>query len=185
MHRKLHVDTLILIPTFKIYVFSYSRQTDRRRDRQTEKLIRCGLGNLISSSRLIILSLVHSDYLSRHYANGSSFTFFSTFFFIANFCLFCQKGKSSVLTALPFCLFVFVSVLFLLCWESLLFFSLDLAPIHFLPLHPHLDHHVPPPPPLCPRRRQYAWPFRLMRQHAVCHCHHFRCHRCFGCPLFS
>ncbi len=29
MHRKLHVDTLILIPTLKIYVFSYSRQTDR------------------------------------------------------------------------------------------------------------------------------------------------------------
>ncbi len=27
-HRKLHVDTLILIPTFKIYVFSYSRQTE-------------------------------------------------------------------------------------------------------------------------------------------------------------
>ncbi len=27
-HKKLHVDTLILIPTFKIYVFSYSRQTD-------------------------------------------------------------------------------------------------------------------------------------------------------------
>ncbi len=35
MHRKLHVDTLVLIPTFKIYVFSYSRQTDR----QTEKFI--------------------------------------------------------------------------------------------------------------------------------------------------
>ena len=32
-------------------------------------------------------------------------TYRSTFFhhfFIANFCLFCQKGKSSVLTALPF-----------------------------------------------------------------------------------
>jgi hypothetical protein len=28
-------------------------------------------------------------------------------------------------------LFVFVSVLFLLCWESLLFFSSDLATIHF------------------------------------------------------
>ncbi len=35
MHRKLHVDTLILIPTFKIYVFSYSRQTDRQ-DRRTD-----------------------------------------------------------------------------------------------------------------------------------------------------
>jgi hypothetical protein len=38
MHRKLHVDTLIIIPTFKIYVFSYFRQTDR----QMEKLIRYG-----------------------------------------------------------------------------------------------------------------------------------------------
>jgi hypothetical protein len=32
MHRKLHVDTLILISTFKIYVFSYSRQTDGQTD---------------------------------------------------------------------------------------------------------------------------------------------------------
>jgi hypothetical protein len=48
----LHVDTLILIPTFIIYVFSYSRQTDRQTDKQIEKLIRCGLGNLIGSSRL-------------------------------------------------------------------------------------------------------------------------------------
>jgi hypothetical protein len=56
-----------------------------------------------------------------------------------------------VLTASPFCLFVFVSVLFLLCWESLLFFSLDLVPIHFLPPHLHLNHHVlPPPTPLPP-----------------------------------
>ncbi len=53
-HRKLHVDTLILIPTFKIYVFSYFRQTDRQTDEQTEKLIWCGLGNLIGSSRSII-----------------------------------------------------------------------------------------------------------------------------------
>jgi hypothetical protein len=57
MHRKLHVDTLILIPTFNIYVFSYSRWTDERTngqtDRQIEKLIWCGLGNLIGSSRLI------------------------------------------------------------------------------------------------------------------------------------
>jgi hypothetical protein len=55
MDRKLHVATLILIPTLKIYVFWYSRQTDRQTDgqmdRQTEKLIRCGLGNLIGSSR--------------------------------------------------------------------------------------------------------------------------------------
>ena len=31
--------------------------------------------------------------------------FVSTFFFIANFCLFCRKGKSSVVTAQPFFLF--------------------------------------------------------------------------------
>ncbi len=39
MDRWLHVDTLILIPTLKIYVFLYSGQTDRQTDRQTEKLI--------------------------------------------------------------------------------------------------------------------------------------------------
>jgi hypothetical protein len=33
-HRKLHVDTLILIPTFKFYVFSYSRQKDKLTDRE-------------------------------------------------------------------------------------------------------------------------------------------------------
>ncbi len=37
---------LNFIPTFKIYVFLYSRQTDRQTDIQTEKLIWCGLGNL-------------------------------------------------------------------------------------------------------------------------------------------
>jgi hypothetical protein len=30
--RKLHVDTLILIPTLKIYVLCYSRQTDGQTD---------------------------------------------------------------------------------------------------------------------------------------------------------
>jgi hypothetical protein len=40
MHGKLHVDTLILLPMFKIYVFSYSRQTDRQTDKQTEKYTR-------------------------------------------------------------------------------------------------------------------------------------------------
>jgi hypothetical protein len=57
MDKKLYVDTLILIPTFRINVFSYYRRmdglTDRQTDRQTEKLIWCGLGNLIGSSRLI------------------------------------------------------------------------------------------------------------------------------------
>ncbi len=36
MHRKLHMDTLILIPTFEIYVFSYSRQTDEQTNRRTD-----------------------------------------------------------------------------------------------------------------------------------------------------
>jgi hypothetical protein len=31
--RKFHVDTTILIPTLKIYVFWYSSQTDGQRDR--------------------------------------------------------------------------------------------------------------------------------------------------------
>jgi hypothetical protein len=51
MDRKLHVDTLVLIPTLKIYMFWYSlqteRQTDRRTDGRTEKSIWCGLGNLL------------------------------------------------------------------------------------------------------------------------------------------
>jgi hypothetical protein len=51
MDRKLHVDTLILIPMFKIYVLLYSRQmdkwTDRQTDRQMETLIRGGLGNYV------------------------------------------------------------------------------------------------------------------------------------------
>ncbi len=122
----------------------------------------CWLAKSSHSLNLIPLSFLN--------ANGYCFTFFSPFF-ISNFCLFCQKGKSSVLTALPF--FVcFCLRPFLLCWESLLFFSLDLAPIHFLPRHPHLAHHVPPPPPLFPRRRRYAWPFRSMRQQIIsCRCH--------------
>jgi hypothetical protein len=37
MDRKLQVDTLILIPMFKIYVFGIpDRQTDKRTDRWTE-----------------------------------------------------------------------------------------------------------------------------------------------------
>ncbi len=36
MDRKVHLDTLILIPTLKIYVFWYSRQTERQTDRQTD-----------------------------------------------------------------------------------------------------------------------------------------------------
>jgi hypothetical protein len=47
MDRNLHVDTLIFIPMLKIYMCWYSRQTDGQTDRQTEKFIRCGLGNLL------------------------------------------------------------------------------------------------------------------------------------------
>jgi hypothetical protein len=46
MHRKLHVDTLNLIPTFKIYVFSYSRQTDEQTDGDIHTL---ALRNLFSA----------------------------------------------------------------------------------------------------------------------------------------
>jgi hypothetical protein len=37
--RKLHVDTLILIPTFKIYVFWYSGQIDEQTDGLTDREI--------------------------------------------------------------------------------------------------------------------------------------------------
>jgi hypothetical protein len=46
MDRKLHVDTLILIPTFKIYVFSYSRQTDKQTDGRRHTLAARGLEEL-------------------------------------------------------------------------------------------------------------------------------------------
>jgi hypothetical protein len=46
-------------PDFNFYmkiqcVFIDNRQTNRQTDEQTEKLIRCGLGNLIGSSRLSV-----------------------------------------------------------------------------------------------------------------------------------
>ncbi len=102
----------------------------------------------------------------------TAFPFFSTFFLIANFCLFFQKGKSSVLTALPFCLFGFVSVLFLLCWESSSFLWIWHQYISSLHICiSHLNHHVPPPPSLCPQRRRYAWPFWSTRQQIIsCRC---------------
>ncbi len=37
--RKLHMDTLILIPTWKFYVFWYSKRTDRWTDGQTDREI--------------------------------------------------------------------------------------------------------------------------------------------------
>jgi hypothetical protein len=76
------------------------------------------------------------------------------FSFIANFPLFCQKGKSLVLTAKPF-YFISVCVFFILCWESILLSKLDMAPRYFLlsTPHPKLNHHEPPsPPPLPPHQ---------------------------------
>jgi hypothetical protein len=60
--------------------------------------------NLPFGRRIEEHSLIHifkADSSALH-ANGYSFTFFFHLFFIANICLFCQKGKSLVLTALPF-----------------------------------------------------------------------------------
>jgi hypothetical protein len=47
--RKLPVDTLILIPTLKFYVFSLitDEQTDRQTDRRMEKLIRGGFPHFV------------------------------------------------------------------------------------------------------------------------------------------
>jgi hypothetical protein len=47
MHRTFHVDTLILNPTLKIYMFWYSGWTDGQTERWTEKIIRSGLGKLL------------------------------------------------------------------------------------------------------------------------------------------
>ena len=95
-------------------------------------------------------------------------TRFSQFF---HCCLFSQKGKFLGLPHYLFILF-FVSILFLLCWESLLFSFLNFAPIHFLtPQHLHLNHHVPPPPPLCNQRwARHAWPFWLMQRWQITSC---------------
>jgi hypothetical protein len=51
MDRKLHVDTLSLIPTLKIYVFWHSRQTDR----QTEALIWGGFRNYVPPGKRITI----------------------------------------------------------------------------------------------------------------------------------
>ena len=47
--RKLHVNTLTLIPKFKIYVFSFSRQTDEQTDGWTETPTARGLEELFSA----------------------------------------------------------------------------------------------------------------------------------------
>ncbi len=64
MDRKLHVGTLILIPTFKIYMFLYSRQTDGQTDGWTDGEI-CtptarGLGELVSAVLEKFLELIHA-----------------------------------------------------------------------------------------------------------------------------
>ncbi len=51
-HRKLHVDTLILIPTFKFYVFSYSGQTESLTEKQIHSL-RVGWRNFFSSCAVV------------------------------------------------------------------------------------------------------------------------------------
>jgi hypothetical protein len=75
-------------------------------------------------------------------------------FLSPNFVSFAKKVNSQCLHLNLFVV-VFMSVLILLCWESIL---ISLYP----PPHQHLDHHVSPPPPLClcPRRWGCAWPFR-------------------------
>jgi hypothetical protein len=55
-HRKLHVDTLILIPTFKIYLFSYSRWTDRQTDKTSAAR---GLEELFSAVLERFLKPIH------------------------------------------------------------------------------------------------------------------------------
>jgi hypothetical protein len=73
MHRKLHVDTLISILTFKIYVFSYSRQTDKQTDREInlEELSRLPSPHRINFS--ICLSVCPSVCLSVIYENTLNF----------------------------------------------------------------------------------------------------------------
>ncbi len=71
MDKELHVDILILIPMFKIYIFfiPYGR-TDRRTDGQTNKLIRCGLGNLSVPPGLAYLKIVAAVLNAPTYWNG-------------------------------------------------------------------------------------------------------------------
>ncbi len=76
--------------------------------------------------------------------------FFSPFFLIADFCLFCRKGKSSVLTGQPFfcCPHVHHN---LLCWESLLIlWRQDNSPSAYPPLHTISTSTMSFPPPLAP-----------------------------------
>ena len=68
--------------------------------------------------------------------------FFHLFFLIANFCLFCRKGKSLVLTSSTF------FVVHFLCPSSLI--SSDMAPrLEDPPSPPAPSPHLPPRPPSC------------------------------------
>ncbi len=59
--RCLHVDILILIPMWKIYVFWYSLQTDRQMDRQMEKTSTArGLEELFSAVLEWFLEPIHA-----------------------------------------------------------------------------------------------------------------------------
>jgi hypothetical protein len=66
MHRKILVDTLVLIPTFKIYMFLYSRQTDRQTDGEIN-LVWAGYCNLIGSSRVSSSWLPKHPYLIKYF----------------------------------------------------------------------------------------------------------------------
>jgi hypothetical protein len=59
-----HPDFNSYVKILRVFIFQMDRQTnvrtDERTDRQTEKLIRCGLGNLIGSSRLSNKSMAFS-----------------------------------------------------------------------------------------------------------------------------
>jgi hypothetical protein len=58
--RKLHLDTLILISTFKIYVFWYSLQTDRQTDGQRNTPAERGLEELFSAVLERFLKPIHT-----------------------------------------------------------------------------------------------------------------------------
>ena len=87
---------------------------------------------------------------------GYRSTLFFRFFFIANFCLFCKKGNSSVLTAQPFLLLCSCLSSFYYtgnpCLLSIFEYGAKIisSSVSTPSTHPHLDHHVFAPPPSAP-----------------------------------
>ncbi len=74
--------------------------------------------------------------------------FFHLFFLIAYFCLFCRKGKSSVLTGQPFLFVAPACHHNLLCWESLLIlWCQDNSPSAYPPLYTISTSTMSSPPP--------------------------------------